>query len=106
MPLGTQSKIPLIKLPSNVIEKCSNYWINTLVDYFVENQLPFSVVQSIAKHMCQRHGLLEVLSNNWSFFFFHFDSQENILKVFDAGPYHFCRPPIYFKMLGKGYESS
>ena len=43
-PSGTQSEIPLIKLPSDVIDECTEYWMNTLVGYFIEKRVPFLVV--------------------------------------------------------------
>lgn len=88
-PLGTLSDIPFVQLPGGVIEKCTEFWKNTLVGYFIEKRFPFPVVQNIAKKMWQRHGLIEVLSNNCGFFFFRFDSLDNMLKIFDASPCHF-----------------
>ena len=81
-PSGMPSKIPLVKLYSDVIEECFEYWKNALVGYFIEKRLPFPVVQNIAKCMWQRHRLLEVLSNNCHFFVFCFDSKESMLKFF------------------------
>ncbi|XP_052201561.1 uncharacterized protein LOC127807600 [Diospyros lotus] len=96
-PSGTQSEIPLVKLPSDVIDECTEYWMNTLVGYFIEKRLPFPVVQNIAKRLWQNCGLLEVLSNNSGFYFFRFDSQESMLRVFDEGPYHFAGRPFIIK---------
>ena len=35
-PSGTQFEIPLVKLPSDVVDECTEYWMNTLVGYFIE----------------------------------------------------------------------
>jgi len=96
-PSGTQSEIPFIKLPSDVIDECTEYWMNTLVGYFIEKRVPFPAVQNIAKRLWQGQGLLEVLSNNSGFYFFRFDSQESMLRVFDEGPYHFAGRPLIIK---------
>ena len=48
-PLGMSSDIPLVKLPSDVVDEGSEYWRNTLVGYFVEKWLPFLVVQNIER---------------------------------------------------------
>lgn len=91
------SEIPLVKLPSDIIEECFEYWKNTLVRYFIEKRLPFPVVQNIAKRMWQHHGLLEVLLNNCHFFFFCFDFEGSMLKVFDVSLYHFADRPFILK---------
>lgn len=73
------------------------YWMSTLVSYFIEKILLFPVVQSVAMKLLKHHGLIKVISNNYGFYFFHFDMQNHMLGVFDIGPWHFASRLLFLR---------
>ncbi|KAF7144247.1 hypothetical protein RHSIM_Rhsim05G0102900 [Rhododendron simsii] len=64
-------------------------WKDWVVGYFVDRKLHFTAVETIAHKIWDQFGLLDVLSNEDDFFFFHFDKSGRYRWVIESGPWHF-----------------
>lgn len=75
--------------PVEVVEAGASKWADCVVGYFLDKQLPFSAVESIAKRIWRKFGIQQVLSNDKGFFFFKFSQDGAHRRVIEAGPWHF-----------------
>ncbi|XP_052208514.1 uncharacterized protein LOC127812192 isoform X2 [Diospyros lotus] len=105
-PINFPADGPTVCFSEEVIDRGVNYWKNTLIGYFIDSQLPFQVVQSIARQFWRCFGFIEVISNNSGCFLFRFDSEENMIKVFDGGPWHFTQCPLILRIWEVGMDFS
>ncbi|KAG5529142.1 hypothetical protein RHGRI_029723 [Rhododendron griersonianum] len=67
--------------PPEVVEAGVSQWKDCVVGYFLDKQLPFSAVESIAFQIWKRFGIQKVMSNNQGFFFFKFSQVDGHEKV-------------------------
>ena len=80
---------------------CAQY-----IGWVLHWETPFvSVVQSLAKRMWQRFGLMEMISNNSGCFLVWIDS-EDMIKVFDGGSWHLASCPLLSKIWDLGMSLS
>jgi len=70
--LSSGIEIPKIQFPFAILKESKQYWVNTLVGYFIKKHLPFPSVQYIAKRIW-KHGLKDVLWNRLGFYFFQYE---------------------------------
>lgn len=83
--------------PPEVVEAGTSQWKDCVVGYFLDKQLPFSAVESIAFQIWKRFGIQKVMSNNQGFFFFTFSQVDGHEKVVAAGPWHFGEKLLILK---------
>ncbi|KAG5548467.1 hypothetical protein RHGRI_013973 [Rhododendron griersonianum] len=65
-----------VNIPESVASAGVDRWKDWVVGYFVDRKLHFTAVETIAHKIWDQFGLLDVLSNENGFFFFHFDKSE------------------------------
>ncbi|KAF7144208.1 hypothetical protein RHSIM_Rhsim05G0102800 [Rhododendron simsii] len=63
-------------------------WKDWVVGYFVDRKLHFTAVKTISHKIWDQFGLLDVVSNEDGFFFFHFDKSGRYRRVIESGPWH------------------
>ncbi|KAI8557455.1 hypothetical protein RHMOL_Rhmol04G0012400 [Rhododendron molle] len=78
-----------VNIPELVASAGVDRWKDWVVGYFVDRKLHFSAVETIAHKIWDQFGLLDVLSNEEGFFFFHFDQSGRYRRVIESGPWHF-----------------
>lgn len=64
-------------------------WKCCLVGHFLDKNLPFPVVRSIAMKIWKKSGLRDVRANGHGFFFFLFEEEGELGRVLDGGPWFF-----------------
>ncbi|KAK3229875.1 hypothetical protein Dsin_001756 [Dipteronia sinensis] len=83
--------------PLEVAEDGSKAWKNCLVGYFIEKNLPFSLVNNIAMRIWGNRGMLDVLANENGFYFFKFSHDEACSNVLEASPWLFAGRMVILK---------
>ena len=76
-----------VSISPEVLLAGSKNWASTLVGYFVGSFLPFSAVNTLARRLWSKAGLVEVFSFDKGFYFFKFNSEEGLSSVLEQGPW-------------------
>lgn len=83
-PKLSQDKI-IVEMPSvSPLAK----WESSLVGYFIDKRLPYTLIKNSAFNMWKNKGLLEVQMNDNGFAFFIFENQDCYRNVLDGGPWY------------------
>lgn len=72
-------------------------WSECLVGYFIGRKLPFPMVDSIARRLWAKDGLLETISGEHGFFFFRFANEDARRRILDVGNWIFGGQPIFLR---------
>ena len=73
-----------------VLEDGAQAWSHCLVGYFVGSTLPFSAVNSIARKIWTKDGLLDVHAQGNGFIFFRFSTEAGVTTIIEKGPWLFA----------------
>jgi len=86
-----------IEMPVAVTKEGSKKWESTLMGYFIEKKLPYSLVSKAAYRYWGKVGLSEVLATESGYFFFKFSTTDQKDAVMEGGPWHFASQPMILK---------
>ena len=81
-------------LPKESILQISDRFANTLYGYFVGKRLAFPIVENYVKNTWAKFGIRKVMMNAAGFFFFKFDTQLDMKRVLESGPWLIRSVPI------------
>lgn len=84
-------------VPTTVTERGRREWHNTLVGFFLDRKLPYSLVVPAASKFWGNAGLVDTLASDQGTFFFKFDTQVSLDAVLEGGPWHFAGRPIILR---------
>ena len=73
-----------------VIEEGAQAWTHCLVGYFIGTKLPFTAINSIARKIWSKDGLIDVHAQTNGFFFFRFSNETGMTAILDKGPWLFA----------------
>ena len=76
----------LVNPLKTIFEEVDARWKECLVGYFIDETLPYRVVNSISHRIWDKLGLIEVLAIGNGFFLFRFESKEKCMQVMEMGP--------------------
>ncbi|XP_028074447.1 uncharacterized protein LOC114276809 [Camellia sinensis] len=63
-------------------------WDACLVGYFIDKNLPYTLIKNNANNMWKHKGLVEILKNDDGFFFFMFENHDCCIDVLEGGPWY------------------
>ncbi|XP_028105702.1 uncharacterized protein LOC114304747 [Camellia sinensis] len=63
-------------------------WDACLVGYFIDKNLPYTLIKNNANNMWKHKGLVEILKNDDGFFFFMFENRDCCIDVLEGGPWY------------------
>lgn len=83
--------------PKEVLAKWSNEWETIIVGHFIGYNRGQTAVNSIARRLWTKAGLVNVLSSDKGFYFFKFIYDDGVEKVLKGGPWHMANCPIVLR---------
>ncbi|CAL5409216.1 unnamed protein product [Camellia sinensis] len=63
-------------------------WEACLVGYFIDKNLPYTLIKNNANNMWKNKGLVDILKNDDGFFFFMFENRDCCIDVLEEGPWY------------------
>ncbi|KAL7181458.1 hypothetical protein ACSBR1_040364 [Camellia fascicularis] len=82
-----QDKIVVEMPPSSPMVK----WEACLVWYFIDKNLPYTLIKNNAFNMWKNKGLVDILKNDDGFIFFMFENRDCCIDVLEGGPWYWHR---------------
>lgn len=79
-----------IKPPMDVMKKGIDLWSSSLVGFFLQSKLPYSIVEPTAKRLWGHLGLLKVFLHEKGYYVFKFDTVANRDNILASGPWSFA----------------
>lgn len=104
-PLSEDGPI-LVKPPTDVLKRGNQLWSSSLVGYFLHSNIPFKVVEPIAKRLWGNMGLTSVFLHSKGYYIFKFKSVSARDNVLASGPWHFASKVIVLQPWKEGVEFS
>ena len=80
-----------IDMPVAITKDGSKKWENTLVGYFIDKKLPYTLVSNVVGGFWGKIGLNDILVADLGYYFFRFSSNEQKNDVLEGGPWHISR---------------
>lgn len=94
----------LVKPPDDMLARGNLIWSTSLVGYFLHSNLPFKVVEPIAKRLWGNLGLTKVFMHNKGYYIFKFKSSTDRDNILASGPWHFASKVIVLQKWQEGVE--
>ncbi|KAL7181462.1 hypothetical protein ACSBR1_040368 [Camellia fascicularis] len=79
-----QDKIVVEMPPSSPMVK----WKACLVRYFIDKNMPYTLIKNNAFNMWMNKGLVDILKNDDGFIFFMFENRDCCIDVLEGGPWY------------------
>ena len=76
----------IVSIPETTISQGSIGWENTIMGYFLDKKLPYSLVHNVATRLWKKQGLYDTLATDSGHFFFKFNSDVECDSVLEGGP--------------------
>ena len=87
-----------------VLEDGAQAWSHCLVGYFVGSKLPFSAINSIARKIWTKDGLLDVHAQSNGFIFFRFSTKDGVTTILEKDPWLFAGQYLALKKWESGLK--
>ncbi|XP_071695024.1 uncharacterized protein [Rutidosis leptorrhynchoides] len=87
----------IVHLKGEFIAKTCNAYAKSLYVYFVGINMSFTAVNFNLKRMWRVYGIRDISVNTSGYFFFRFNDEEGMQKVFDSGPWLVDNVPLFRK---------
>ena len=91
------SKRGCVDMPLDVTLNGSKKWESTLMGYFIDKKLPYSLVSKAAYRFWGKVGLNEVLATESGYYFFKFATIDQKVVVLEGGPWHVASQPMILR---------
>ncbi|XP_028120127.1 uncharacterized protein LOC114317570 [Camellia sinensis] len=82
-PRGSDKIVVELPPPSPMVK-----WEACLVGYFIDKNLPYTLIKNNANNMWKNKGLVDILKNDDGFFFFMFENRDYCIDVLEGGPWY------------------
>ena len=86
-----------LSVPSTIVDKGSREWQNTIVGFFLDRKLPYSLVTKATTKFWGNAGLVDTLASDQGTYFFKFDSGSTLEAVLEGGPWYVAGKPIILR---------
>ncbi|KAF5180290.1 hypothetical protein FRX31_030123, partial [Thalictrum thalictroides] len=77
----------VLQLDDSLCEEGAKEWENTIVGYFLDKKLPFSMVKSMVEKKWKLKGVMEMMLDG-DLFYFNFSELEDREAILDDGAFH------------------
>ena len=80
--------IKKVEIPVTTIEEGSKEWESTLVGYFLDKKLPYTLVQNAVFGLWENKGLVDMLAIGDGYYFFKYVSKTDSDAILEGGLWH------------------
>ena len=84
-------------VPSTITAQGGREWHNTLVGFFLDRKLPYSLMVRATAKFWEYAGLVDTLASDQGIFYFKFDSCSSLDAVLEGGPWYIAGRPIILR---------
>ena len=94
----------IVSIPETTISQGSVDWENTIMGYFLDKKLPYSLVHNATSRLWKKHGLHDILATDAGHFFFKFNTSTDCETVLESGPWYIAGKPIILRKWQPGLK--